>query len=247
MKEREWLTCTDPKPMLEWLYQPGALRISRDRKPQLFAAACCRRIWHLLPDDACRCGVEAAERFADGLLNKDQLKQFREIVEAAWRADGNRRRKRKGGRPSPSRSGRVYEAVSTAMFWDFTYTKICCHLVCNVLGASDASAWKEDGIDEESRAAEEDNQARLLRDVLGNPFRPLSSPPAGVRAALPLAQAAYDHRILPAGALDADRLAVLADALEDTGCADAELLDHLRGPGPHVRGCWPLDLLLGRE
>ena len=59
-----------------------------------------------------------------------------------------------------------------------------------------------------------------------------------------LAQAAYDERELPAGTLDTTRLAVLADALEEAGCVQADILGHLRGPGPHVRGCWAVDLLL---
>ena len=63
---------------------------------------------------------------------------------------------------------------------------------------------------------------------------------------LSLAQAAYDQRRLPSGELDPARLAILSDALEEAGCADANLLSHLRSPGPHVRGCWALDLLLGR-
>jgi hypothetical protein len=50
-----------------------------------------------------------------------------------------------------------------------------------------------------------------------------------------------------AGTLDTSRLAVLADALEDAGCDRADILGHLRGPGPHVRGCWAVDLLLGKE
>ena len=62
-----------------------------------------------------------------------------------------------------------------------------------------------------------------------------------------LAQAAYDERELPAGTLDTARLGVLADALEESGCDQADLLAHLRGPGPHVRGCWAVDLLLGKE
>jgi hypothetical protein len=62
-----------------------------------------------------------------------------------------------------------------------------------------------------------------------------------------LAQAAYEERSLPSGELDTARLAVLADALEEAGCADAAILSHLRGPGPHVRGCWAVDLLLGKE
>jgi hypothetical protein len=62
-----------------------------------------------------------------------------------------------------------------------------------------------------------------------------------------LAVVAYEQRALPSGELDAQRLAVLADALEDAGCSDADLPGHLRGPGPHVRGCWALDTVLGKE
>jgi hypothetical protein len=62
-----------------------------------------------------------------------------------------------------------------------------------------------------------------------------------------LAEAAYAERTLPPGTLDPARLALLADALEDAGCTDGELLGHLRGPGPHVRGCWALDLVLGKS
>jgi hypothetical protein len=62
-----------------------------------------------------------------------------------------------------------------------------------------------------------------------------------------LAQAAYDKRQLPAGTLDTSRLAVLADALEEAGCAGDDILSHLRGPEPHVRGCWVVDLLLAKE
>jgi hypothetical protein len=61
-----------------------------------------------------------------------------------------------------------------------------------------------------------------------------------------LAQATYEERELPAGTLDLTRLAVLADALEEAGCDQPELLQHPRGPGPHVRGCWAVDLLLGK-
>jgi hypothetical protein len=61
-----------------------------------------------------------------------------------------------------------------------------------------------------------------------------------------IAQGAYDQRELPAGTLDTSRLAVLADALEEVGCTDPDLLDHLRGPGPHYRGCWAIDILLGK-
>ena len=73
-----------------------------------------------------------------------------------------------------------------------------------------------------------------------------SGSPGSGGAVKKLAEAVYDDRDLPSGHLDAGRLAVLADMLEEAGCADAGILGHLRGPGPHVRGCWVVDLLTGR-
>jgi hypothetical protein len=91
-------------------------------------------------------------------------------------------------------------------------------------------------------------QAALLRCIFGNPFRPVSISPAWqTPQVVALAQAAYEQRELPAGTLDLARPAVLADALEDADCDQADLLSHLRDPVPHVRGCWVIDLLLGKE
>jgi hypothetical protein len=94
-------------------------------------------------------------------------------------------------------------------------------------------------------------QAYFLRDIFGDPFRPVSLAPAVLAwndaTVVRLAQAAYDQRQLPEGTLDNGRLAVLADALEEAGCTDADILGHLRGTGPHVRGCRPVDLILGKE
>jgi hypothetical protein len=84
--------------------------------------------------------------------------------------------------------------------------------------------------------------AGLVRDVLGNPFRPPAPvAPAWVTAAV----ADLAGTIYTAGALD--RLPILADALEEAGCTDADLLAHCRGPGPHARGCWAVDLLVGKR
>jgi hypothetical protein len=41
-------------------------------------------------------------------------------------------------------------------------------------------------------------------------------------------------------------LPILADAVEEAGCTDADILGHLRGPGAHYRGCWALDSLRGK-
>jgi hypothetical protein len=92
----------------------------------------------------------------------------------------------------------------------------------------------------------------LLRDIFGNPFRPSPTLPPAVLAwndrTIPrLAEAVYEERKMPEGTLDPARLAILADALLDAGCDDEALLAHLRGPGPHVRGCWAVDLILGKS
>jgi hypothetical protein len=90
-------------------------------------------------------------------------------------------------------------------------------------------------------------QASLLRDIIGTPFQRLSlSPGTWTPTVRTLAQAAYDERGLPGGQLDPARLTILADAFEEAGCDHADLLEHLRSPGPHVRGCFVLDLLLGK-
>jgi hypothetical protein len=96
-------------------------------------------------------------------------------------------------------------------------------------------------------AAEAAVQAALLRDVIGSPFRAIAFDPAWrTPTVLTLARASYDNRLLPSGLLEPDRLAVLADALEESGCTDAGILGHLRSPGPHVRGCAIVDLILGK-
>jgi hypothetical protein len=88
----------------------------------------------------------------------------------------------------------------------------------------------------------------ILRDVFGNPFRPIvvhrDWRTETVRA---LAQAGDDNREEPSGILDNARLGILADALEEAGCDNVEILKHLQSPGPHFRGCWAVDLLLANE
>ena len=81
----------------------------------------------------------------------------------------------------------------------------------------------------------------LLHEVFGNPFSPARVDPAWLSSdVVALARIAYDGPAF-------DHLPILADALEDAGCTDAAILDHCRGPGPHVRGCWVVDLLLGKQ
>jgi len=124
--------------------------------------------------------------------------------------------------------------------------------VGSVSGAKPSTAVKwvaqqaatAEGVDE---AEVKHRQTALLRDIFGNPFRPVVINPAWLTPdVVRLAHAAYDERILPSGHLDPQRLLVLADGLEDAGCSDADVLSHLRGSGVHVRGCWVVDRLTGR-
>jgi hypothetical protein len=106
---------------------------------------------------------------------------------------------------------------------------------------------------EHRKEAEGAVQAALLADIFGNPFRPQRPLPAAVLAwndgtVRRIAQALYEERSLPEGTLDGDRLAVLADALEDAGVTDEHVLGHLRHPGGvHVRGCFVIDTILVKE
>jgi hypothetical protein len=115
------------------------------------------------------------------------------------------------------------------------------------------AAWAAAGIAREVRNSKSEKayQCSLVRDIFGNPFRTTPIAPSWLtwrqRAIPKLAQAAYDERKLPGGELDPRRLALLADALEKADCTSADILGHLRGPGPHVRGCWVVDLILGKE
>jgi hypothetical protein len=92
------------------------------------------------------------------------------------------------------------------------------------------------------REAENTISSSTLRDIVGNPFRPVAFKRALLAwegCTIPnMAQGTYDERVMPEGTLDRTRLGMLADALEEAGSTDAEILEHLRGQGPHVRGCW---------
>jgi len=81
----------------------------------------------------------------------------------------------------------------------------------------------------------------ILRDIFGNPFNPVTLDSAWLTAnVVGLAQSIYDERAF-------DRLPILADALEDAGCTNADILNHCRQPGEHVRGCWLVDLVLQKS
>jgi hypothetical protein len=172
--------------------------------------------------------VEQAERYADGQASKRSLTPIRvEAREAVRREDLPYWRKRAFHACLKVVEDRPAPEVAAGAAIDASGAVVC---------KPSRGGYKT------ARAA----QAALLRDLF-SPFRPVAvSSTWRTPQLLALAQAAYEQRELPSGQLDASRLAVLADALEEAGCDQANLLAHLRGPGPHVRGCWVVDLLLGK-
>ncbi len=94
---------------------------------------------------------------------------------------------------------------------------------------------------EEPDRAEQVEQAGLLREIIGNPFRPVVLNAAWLTSTVcALASGIYSDRAF-------DRMPILADALQDAGCDNEEVLGHCRGPGPHARGCFVVDCLLGKK
>ena len=225
MTEEEWDRCTDPEAMLHYLRGRAS-----DRKLRLFCCACCRHVWDSLTDMRSRSAVETAERYADGSASRGELAAAEQAVEAV--AFEEARARAAAMLPVPHVTQAALAAVAEKV---------------------DATIWAAWSASEAALGPGEErwHQCTLLRDIFGNPVRPVAIDPAWLvwygGAAAKLAQAVYDERELPSGHLDASRLAVLADMLEEAGCPDPQLLGHLRGPGPHVRGCFAVDLLLGKS
>jgi hypothetical protein len=228
MTEAEWLSCNDPQQMLEFLQDSSSVS---QRKLRLFAAACCRRIWPLLADIRSRTSIEVAEHFADGQADKYQLKA---ACKAADKANAQS--------PSGANFGQLDAAAHVAEL----------DLSCSAADAAStaADAASKDPIGNRMARVEEcRQQARLLREIFGLfPFHPFPRLPAQVMAwndgcVVKLATAIYDERDFTH-----DRMGVLADALEEAGLEDREVLSHCRQEeAVHVRGCWCVDLLLGKS
>jgi hypothetical protein len=206
-----------------------------DRKLRLFACACCRLVWHLLSDKHSRKALAIAERYADAEVSQDKLG-------FAW-GDARRSAQVAYRQERETAEGSAMGAVSM----------LCESDIGRVVAAVELAARCAAYPIQEARLMvdAQHEQLRLLRDILGNPFRPSSPLPPAVLAwndgTVPrIAQTIYDERRLPAGTLDTGRLAILADALLDSGCDDEELIAHCRSDGPHVRGCWAVDAILGK-
>jgi len=208
-----------------------------DRKLRMFACACARAVWYLLVDERSQNAVFTAERFADGQASEAELEA------AALAASGVQM-------PLHLHFDLAAEAAGLAAADDISAESAECVVeiaILNTLGPRlrDAAYLAH-------RRIERATTTRWLHDIVGNPYRPRPALPRAVLAwndgtVTRIAQAIYEERQLPAGTLDPARLAILSDALLDAGCDDEDLLAHLRSEGPHVRGCFAIDLILGKS
>jgi hypothetical protein len=248
MNEPEWMAYTDLEAMVTFLRDGGAgqtglscacgrvrCRTGRGfcpayRKLRLFSCACCCRILEMLPDRTCQEAVRSLEDYIEGRMEPASYLRAYEDFDRARRA-----RYPMDATVDDRAWTALYYAVHRRWLESFDDDfagdrwRIARFVALNAAGPM--------GVEEASA------QADLLRDVF-NPFHPGVIDTSWLAwndgTVAKLAHSIYAERAF-------DRMPILADALEDAGCLDAEVLGHCRQPGPHVRGCWLVDLLTGRS
>ena len=214
MTETEWQKCVTRPDTV----LACALGKISERKLRLFASAACRRYWDQLADARSRQAVIATEMLADGLISRDELE----------------------------RCHREASGVGLGAPW-------LAYVASNVEARAAALAVAGQGFFRVSRNRPMFTEpwpifkraiCILLREIISNPFRPITINPAWLNwndgTVRRIAQSIYDEKAF-------DRMPILADALQDAGCDNEDVLSHCRSDGPHVRGCWALDILLGKE
>jgi hypothetical protein len=222
LTEKTWFAATDPQAMLRFLG-----RRASDRKLRLFGCACCRRAWGFAKGKRFHEALLLIEGFADGTVKDRDRGRAHQI--------GSQLHLSSSGNPEGCLGAELWEAARKTLDRD----------ECD-FGESAAAAfgWAA-GNGPVFFAAKEEERAQqtlLVHDMFGNPFR---------RVKLNLAWRTSDVILLAKGIYAErafDRMPILADALQDAGCDSDDLLNHLRDTSAtHVRGCWALDLVLGKE
>ncbi|HEV3260070.1 MAG TPA: hypothetical protein VG013_24650 [Gemmataceae bacterium] len=242
MTEAEWFACTDPQIMLQFLLRNKA----SDRKLRLFAVACCRRVWDWLGDRS-RHAVEVVERYVDGLASGEELHIAAKRAADEWVSEF--------GTHHPSNA-----AYCLTLFGNTTAHDAAVGVTAEVVEAVRCEACTTTGISlqgwpskadpvvtkvcieagEAATVTERETQSRLLRDMFHGPRRPVLVRSSWKTAAVvELARQFYVEKTF-------HRLPALAEALVSSGCDNADFLDSFQQRGQHVRGCWFLDVLLGK-
>jgi hypothetical protein len=251
MTPDQWEECYSVKEPLEELAGRG--RIS-DRKLRLFGCACIRGVVRLITDSSSRDAIGLAESFADGRTTAEELSTahdaFAKSFESAWQSDTSMRE-------YPYFTTREHALLCDALGLAEEITRhdfdtvsardlVDCVAGLVMHSAVTQNEWGTSAGDAAAERAFEQwrpGPFSLLRDVFGGLLRPVVFDDAWLtkngRVALKLAQAIYEDRAF-------DRMPELAAALKDAGCENQEVLGHCTRTEPHVRGCWVVDLLLGK-
>ncbi len=221
MTEAEWLTSDYPDRMLTFLR--GKVT---QRKLRLFGIVCCRGTVDEVTDRRYQPALALAERFADGFVTQSERRKKYALLTSD------------GYTPEVCVAsvfhGHAFVAAREAAKWA---------LVVAGVVADDLARTQDERLPATQRAHAQEaaRQTDLIRDIFGNPFHPVTfSPSWRTSTAVALASQMYESR-------DFGAMPILADALQDSGCDNTDILDHCRGPGAHVRGCWVVDLVLGKE
>jgi hypothetical protein len=221
MTEAEWLSSDDPKAMLEYLRSRTS-----ERKLRLFACGCARLLWQRfaqgrVPDPRSKTAVELAEAFLEGCASAEDLRMAVAPTNEAAIADASASLMGFGSPDDyPVYAAALYAqtAVAEALVDELVDSGIYCI------------------IDFLAKAGPE---VAVLREVFGNPFRPVALDAHWLTSlVVDLSRAIYKERAF-------EGMPILADALEDADCNNADILTHCRGSDPHLRGCWVIDLVLG--
>ncbi len=230
MTECEWLACDNPTAMMKCLQGD-----SSDRKLRLFACLCCRRHKHLLTDERSQVAVEMAELWADGLTTEAVLDAAESAADQAKDDHVMARHDREY-----SNSERFTSAARAACLLATVnpFGAERCQVVvgyCRVISLHEA-------FDSGRPESEDTSLCMLIRDIFVNPFCHVAFIPKWrTSTAVAIAQGMYESR-------DFSPMPILADALQDAGCDNKDILDHCRDVnGVHVRGCWVVDLVLGKS
>ena len=252
MTEAEWLACAEPSILLASLFaRARGDKAAGDERFRRFAIACCRRVAEVL-EFGDKYALDCLEIYATSSMREALLKARRFHRSAA--NDASRDLSTARLADGVTRLRAQARSLATSAVWTCTKSKSTQAAMAYREAAAtmatiktlrapipDSHSYNEWLAPDPAELA---TQASFLRDIFGNPFRPAGINSSWVSwndgAVRKLAQAIYNERVF-------DRLPLLADALEDAGCTDAAILSHCRQPGEHVRGCWVVDLLLGKK
>ena len=242
MTEEEWDGCEQPDKMIPVVAKLPA------RKLRLFALACCARIDQLITDPRSRAALEFATRHVETPINRQK---GRAKIEKAGRAAHKEFYAEMFDFPDERSSACLIrscaadaaEATMNVKPWSaarYASSFACFAVAWGIMYAAKKSSRTHD-LPQKVKAPEFAQQAGLLRDIFGNPFRPVALDPIWLTSdVVALARGIYDDRAF-------DRMPILADALQDAGCNHDDVLTHCRDANAvHVRGCWVVDLLLGK-